>query len=155
MKYRHIRSAAHNFADSFVSSTSWIGDDYVIGHLARAAAASGEPEFRVDLRTGDAGPAAFLTAPVQASLESHVPWFAGLLKSQGAEIGHVREAAMRLRFNLSRLAVPGLKPTTVPFECEVEVTDDRGIVHVGAVRASASLRMGEGTTGLHGRGLPS
>jgi hypothetical protein len=139
VKYKAIKSAAHNFAHSFVSSMNYVGDDYVIGHLARAAVASGEPEFRVDLLTGDAGPSAFLTEPVTSSLEWHVPWFGGLLKSQGVQMGAVREAAMRLRFDLSRLDVRGLKPAMVPFECEVEITDDRGIVHVGTVRESASI----------------
>jgi hypothetical protein len=146
MKYKQIKSVAHNFADSFVSSMNWADDDYVTGHLARAAVAAGEPELRVDLLTGDAEPSALLTAPVKASLESRVPWLDGLLRSHGAEIDAVREATMRMRFDLSRTSVPGLAPTAVPFECEVRITDDRGIVHTGTVRASAFLPKGAGTS---------
>ena len=145
MKYKRIKSAAHNYAHSFVSSMNWRGDDYVTRHLARAAVASGEPELRVDLLTGDAKPSALLTEPVQSSLEWYVPWLDGLLRSHGADIDAVREATMRLRFDLSRLNVPGLTPTEVPFECEVEITDDRGIVHVGTVRESVSIRGGADT----------
>lgn len=142
MKYKQIKSAAHNYAHSFVSSMNWLGDDYVVGHLARAAVASGEPELRVDLLTGDAEPSALLTEPVKSSLEWYVPWLDGLLRSHGADIDAVREARMCVRFDLSRTALRGLKPTEVPVECEVEITDDRGIVHVGTVRESASIRGG-------------
>lgn len=51
---------------------------------------------------------------------------------------------MRMRFDLSRAARPRVTPTAVPFACEVRITDGRGIVHTGTVRASASLQKGAG-----------
>lgn len=147
MKYKQIKSAAHNYAHSFVSSMNYVGDDDVIGHLARAAVASGEPELRADLLTGDASPPALLTEPVKASLEWYVPWLDGLLRSHGADIDAVREATMRVRFDLTRVSdgrgFPG--DAMLPFECEVEITDDRGIVHVGTVREFVAFRNLAGT----------
>jgi len=136
MRYEQIKSAAHRYAHSFVSSVNWIGDDYVMGYLARAAVETGEPELRVDLLTGEAGPPGMLTPPVRSSLEWYLPWFSNLLPRRGVQPGAIREAKMCIRFDFSRITTP----PTVPFECEVEVTDDRGIVHVAAVRESALIR---------------
>jgi hypothetical protein len=148
VRYKQIKSVAHNYAHSFVSAMNYVGDDFVIGHLARAAAASRESELRVDLLTGDAEPAALLMPPVRSSLEWYVPWLDGLLRSHGVEIDALREAAMRVRFDLSRLDAPGLTRAMVPYECEVEITDDRGIVHVGTVRDTWPVDRGESTTSL-------
>lgn len=133
MKYKAIKSVAHNFGHSFVSLTNYLVDDYVIGHLARAAVASGEPELRVDILAGDAEPAALRVPPVKSSLEWYTAWFPGLLRDHGVPMGAVRAATMRVRFDLSRLELP-LPRVTLPYECVVEITDDRGIVHAGTVR---------------------
>lgn len=135
MKYKRIRSAAHNFAHSFVSSSNHVGGDYVIGHLARAAVAAREPELRVDLMTGDAEPEALLVEPVRVSIHGYVQSFPRHLHSQDVAIDAVRTATMRVRFDLS--ALDGPEPchgVMLPYECVVDVTDDRGGLHVGAVR---------------------
>ncbi len=148
MKYKQIKSAAHNYAHSFVSAMNYVGDDYVIGHLARAAVATAKSELRVDLLTGGAEPSAMLTEPVKSSLEWYVPWLDGLLRSHGADIDALREATMRVRFDLTRVSDDRGFPGNVmlPFECEVEITDDRGIVHVGTVREFVSIRDRAGTS---------
>jgi hypothetical protein len=40
MKYKVIKSAAHNFARSFASGLNWAESDYVMSHLLRAAIAT-------------------------------------------------------------------------------------------------------------------
>ena len=145
MRYHTIRSVAHNFGQSFVSLTNYLDDDYVIGHLARAAAASRQAELRVDLLTGDAGPAALLTPAVKSSLDWYVAWLPGLLRTEGVPVHSLREAEMRVRFDLSRLASPALARVMVPFECVVELTDDRGVVHAGTVRDAWPVETREGS----------
>jgi hypothetical protein len=144
VRYDAIRSVAHNLGQSFVSAMNQVGDDCVIGHLAGAAVSSRQAELRVDLRTGDAEPAELLVPPVAPSLEWYAAWLPGLLRDQGISMDRIREAAMVVRFDLSRLDLPG--PTgqrMVPYECEVEITDDRGIVHVGTVRDTWPVQTGD------------
>lgn len=134
MKYNVIRGVAHDFGHSFVSSTNVMADDCVMDHLASAAAASGQPELRVDLLTGDAEPAALVVPLVRASLNVFGAWLPGMLREHGVRAGSVREATMAVRFDLPRLAVDETARVRVPFECVVEITDDRGIIHAGTVR---------------------
>ncbi len=52
MKYKNLKSVAHNFGHSITSAMNWSGDDYVTTHLARAAIRSGETKLRADLIEG-------------------------------------------------------------------------------------------------------
>lgn len=145
MKYKVIKGVAHDFGHSFVSLTNFVADDYVMDHLARAAAASGEPELRVDLLTGAAEPAALVVPLVRASLDIHVAWLPGMLRERGVRLEQLREATLSVRFDLSRLSALAAGRVMVPLECEVEITDDRGIIHVGTVRHEWAVETGEGS----------
>lgn len=136
MKYKTIKSAAHNFAHSFTSGLNYVGCDYVMSHLAHAAAASGEPELRADLLQDAAWPAALLVLPVRESLEYYRLWFPGLLDRQRIPRDVVRRAVMRVRLHLEHRTDSAVHPGTwiVPFAAVVEIEDDRGAMHVGGVR---------------------
>jgi hypothetical protein len=147
MKYKAIKGAAHDFGHAFVSLTNNIADDYVMDHLLRAAIASGEPELRVDLLTGDAEPAALAVPLVRASLDIHAAWLPGKLREHGVS-SRMQAAAMSIRFDLSSLERPAAGRVMVPLVCEVEITDDRGIIHVGTVRREWPVETDEATRGL-------
>ena len=66
MKYKAIKSAAHNFGDSFASGLNYAADDYIMSHLARRALTSGRTEMIVDLLTGEAAPIVPAPAPLPA-----------------------------------------------------------------------------------------
>ncbi len=140
MKYKVLGSAAHKFAHSFVSLANYHDSDYVVGHALRAALRSGEPELRVDLLTGAAEPAALLPQAVAIPLGDYVERFPHHVASHGAGMHGVREARMRLRFDEERLRrlrqADAPARLMVPFECSVEIVDERGKVHVGVVRDS-------------------
>lgn len=140
MKYKVLGSAAHNFAHSLVSLVNYYETDYVVGHALRAALRSGEPELRVDLLTGAAEPLALLPAEVAIPLGDYVERFPHHVASYGAGMHGVREARMRLRFDPGRLSrlrhADAPARLMVPFECSVEIVDDRGKVHAGVVRES-------------------
>jgi len=135
MKYKVLKSAAHNFGRSFASSPNWRGDDYVMSHLARAVVTSGEVELSVDLLSGKAQPTPLLEEPVQTSVTAYVRWFPDLLRSQRVTPEAVRAASMRVRFQPERrVDLHGeMGGWTIPFECVVSLTDDRGKVHEGRV----------------------
>ena len=135
MKYKVLKSAAHNFGHSFASSLNWRGDDYVMSHLARAVVSSGEVELNVDLLSGRAEPTPLLEWPVQASVADYVRRFPDLLRSQRIAVEAVRAATMRVRFQPERRVdmSEGVGGWTIPFECVVSLTDDHGEVHRGRV----------------------
>lgn len=136
MKYKVLKSAAHNFGHSFVSLLNYRGDDYVMSHLARAAVETGAPELRVDLLSGRAEPQALLEPPIRASVAGYVSWFPELLSSHRIEPQAVRAAAMRVRFEPDRRSTNlGFADAwEIPFECVVTIVDDRGKIHEGLVR---------------------
>ena len=74
MKYKAIKSAAHNFGDSFASGLNYAADDYIMSHLARRALTSGRTEMIVDLLTGEAAPTELVAPPVEQSLTAR-PWW--------------------------------------------------------------------------------
>ena len=136
MKYKRIQSAAHNYAHSFVSLLNYGPDNYVMSYLAHAAFTSGEPELRVDLLSGEAGPEPLLVEPVRRSVAGYVRRFPEHLESMGLSVDAVRRATLRVRFDLARRSesVRYSHSIRYPFEAAVEVEDDRGKVHVGTVR---------------------
>lgn len=125
MKYKALKSAAHNFGHSFASGLNWRGNDYVMSHLARAVVTSGEVELSVDLLSGRAQPAPLVTAPVQESVAHYVRWFPDLLRSHRIEPEAVRVATMRIRFQPERQVhvTEGMGGWTIPFECVVSLTE--------------------------------
>jgi hypothetical protein len=144
MKYRHLRGVAHNFGHSFVSRENYDGvaDDYVMGQLACADVSSGEPELCVDVRTGHAGPPALLTQVVRLSVARYAAWFPRLLADHGIAAQAVARAEMRVRFDLSRVGVPGFTgPFMLPFQCIVQITDDHGRVHHGTINGAWPVRL--------------
>jgi hypothetical protein len=136
VKYKAIRSAAHNFGASFVSGQNWAGGDQVMTHLLRAAASSGEGRMSVDLLTGQAGPAALVTPAIAEAVERSVQRFPEFLAQQQVAIAHVRAAELVVRFNLEdEPATHGARDVPrAPFECVVTIVDDRGKQHTGRVK---------------------
>ena len=136
MKYKAIRSAAHNFGASFVSTLNYVDDDHTMSRLARLAVSTGDTEFSVDLLTGVAGPQSLATSAVQKAVRAYVVAFPGMLAAQRVEVTRLVEARMVIRFPLKGTVAGqgGKPPWTVAFECVVTVLDDRGVRHDGRVK---------------------
>jgi hypothetical protein len=136
MKYKVIKSVAHNLGHSFTSLMNYRADDYVMSYLARAAVESRSSELRVDLISGAAGPSALLLEPVKESIHHYCVWLPKLLESHSVQPAAIINAGMVVRLNIDRVSddrgFPGnFEP---PFECEVTLVDDRGRDHVGRVK---------------------
>jgi hypothetical protein len=128
-----LRAIARATVEDFSSSMNHLEGDAVMGHLVRAARASGATELRVDLLTGAAAESALLVPPVRTAAESLAAWFRELLE-RGA-----RERAAPAPVRAAELAVT-LDPATArinrlegaeetPFSCTARITDARGAVH--------------------------
>jgi hypothetical protein len=111
-------------------------EDYIMSHLARRALNTGERELLVDLLSGAASPAAFLTPSVVRNLASRVAAFPGQLRRQNIEPQRIAQATMRLVFESARasddVGFPGYKE--VPFDIWMTLVDDRGKEHVAHLR---------------------
>lgn len=138
MKYKQIRAAAHSFAHQFLSG--YVDNGPIVDHLSAAAAAAGVAELRVDLLTGHAEPADFLSPPLRHRLQRHLPLFPGRLKAHSVEPERIRAAEMHIRFDLPAGDAAPHRGVGAPFECVVRVVDDRGIVHTGTVRDTDPAR---------------
>jgi len=133
--YKGIRSAAHNVADSFCGVMNPGPECTVVCHILAAATEAGEPEFRASLTEDVIEPAFHRTAAVCGSVTDYGCMLVRLVESHGGVARFVRGASLRLRFDLDdeRELVQGVFRVWVPYECIVEVLDDRGRSHVGRV----------------------
>jgi hypothetical protein len=136
MKYKVIKSAAHNFGHSFVSLMNYRGDDYVMSHLARLVVETGQTELSVDLLSGRGAPSTLLWGPIRASVAAYMKWLPTLLGSHQIDPSILRSATMKLIFRpKDRYPIAGFAGAWgIPFECVVTLGDDRGEVHEGRVR---------------------
>ena len=137
VKYKNLKSVAHNFGHSFTSDMNWAGSDHVMTLLARAAIATGLTELDVDIRGGTAAPAGLIAPALQDTIAHQPAKLDHLLTTQRADPARVPGARMRLRLDVARRSAHPSEPhiTEFPFDCVVELTDDRGAVHRGEVRA--------------------
>jgi hypothetical protein len=142
VKYKNIKSAGHNTADSFASSLNYDSDDYIMSHLARGVLQTGERELRVDLLSGSAEPAPLLTKPVARSLARTVDWFPKNLVRQNIEPARIRSATMRFVFEDARVTDDVGFPhhKEIPFDAWVTIHDDRGVDHIAHFRRWWSFR---------------
>lgn len=135
MKYKNIKSVAHNLGHSFLSDTNATGErsswTIVPELLFAEAARRQEPEVRIDFLTGEISPAALAIPEVKRSVEHYGRWLPALLESQSIEATSVVAAALTIRFDYSRTRRTQYHPVREiqEFSCLVELRDDRGVVH--------------------------
>ncbi len=126
--HKKLQSVSRSVADSFTSLMNYVGDDYVMGHLLKAARSSGASRLDVDLLSGVATPKSLLVWPVVASIESYCVDFPGLVERNGSDVSFVRTAVLSVEFDISisrpYSKVPHL--TESPYKCVVTIEDDRG-----------------------------
>ena len=138
MKYKALKSVAHNFGDSFASTLNYAVDDYIMSHLARRALASGQTEMKVNLLPGEAGPPELVGPPVDESITVRVRWFPALLASQRLDLRVVRQAQMCIVFDTPHCTAPAAfndyTVSEIPFDCWVTVLDDHDRTHAAHFR---------------------
>jgi hypothetical protein len=134
MKYKVIKSAAHNFARSFASGLNWAESDSVMSHLLRAAIATRTEKYHIDLTTGTLAPSAGVSAGVRAAIGSQALRLPDLLRSQRLDPSRLSQPTMSVQFDIdgaSMFEPPG--EYEAAFTCTVELLDDHGVVHRGCV----------------------
>jgi hypothetical protein len=126
--HKVLRSVTRSVADSFTSLMNWWSEDYVMGHLVRAARTTKCDELTVDMLTGVASPESLLVDAVRQSLHRQVSRFPELVQRSGSDMSFVRSARMMVKFDLNqtRPIISGSKTLETPYRCSVQVVDERG-----------------------------
>lgn len=134
-RYKPIRSAIHNFAASFCSTLNWVGGDYGIEHVARAAYKARVNRVVIHwLRDGriilptEVEPPEVADRKVRETLVRYASRWPGLLSSMGLTVEQFRHIDMRWDFDWTMPHPFG--PLTLTMEAE----DDRGIRYTVPVK---------------------
>ena len=90
MKYKILKSAAHNFSHSFVSYMNYVDNGYVIDDLLPLARNAGGERIRIQWLPDSEVPISF-PPRVQKSIASHKELLAEHFQRSGVDIGRVRE----------------------------------------------------------------
>ena len=137
MKYKNIKSVAHNIGHSFLSDMNARSQDgryIIVPRLLFQTAEKGQiPRVTIDLVTGAIDPIEVATAELRDAVEYYVRWLPGMLTSQSVEATAVKGAKLSIDFDYSRRRETLYDPaeSAQEFACTVELTDDRGSVHRG------------------------
>jgi len=135
VKYKNIKSVAHNLGHSFLSdmNASGVGGGYtIVPELLFAAAASEQvPEARIDFIARTITPESLASAVVQESVSDYARMLFRLCADQNVDASAIRTATLAIAFDYSRTRCTKYEPVACiqEFECTVEVVDDRGVLH--------------------------
>ena len=116
MKYRNLKSIAHNFTHSFVSFMNYVDDGYVIDDLLQIA----RDGKRISIQwIPDSGPDMSLPPRVLVSIAERKSWLPSHVRNSGGDIEAIREFRTDIY----------LKPNK-QIAVEAHLVDDRGREHV-------------------------
>lgn len=121
MKYRLLKSIAHNFTHSFVSYMNYVDDGYVIDDLLQVVrAAKGK---RISIQWIPDSPLPPCLPPrVLKSIAHRKTWLPSHVASSGADVAAIRE------FRTDIFVKPNHQ-----IAVEAHVVDDRGKEHVACI----------------------
>jgi len=137
VKYKNIKSVAHNLGHSFLSdmNAATIRGEYVFisQRLFAAAAASRVEHIAVDFVTGQVAPDSIRSPELLTAVIQYAESLPRLLESQNVSPNAIVGARLTIDIDYEHAREARYAPAeTIPeFRCRVELTDDRGIVHVG------------------------
>lgn len=134
MKYKNLKSIAHNLGHSFFSLMNYTGADYVIERLYKRAKETKISSIKIDFLNQIIEPSEFNIVGVMNALKNYREYFPRDLESQNCSITQIKEVNIFLNFDLTkkrRSEYTDLELAT--YECIVEILDDRNITHKATV----------------------
>jgi hypothetical protein len=135
VKYKNIKSVAHNLGHSFLSDMNAVdvrGQYTIVPELLFADAKRGhEREVRIDLMARSIEPASLSTPPVQASVANYARMLFDLCANQNVDAQAIRRAVLTITFDYERRRTTPYEPESAvqEFVCTVVIEDDRGVLH--------------------------
>ena len=136
MKYKNIKSIAHNLGHSFLSdmNATGSGSRYVIVPelLFASAAQQRVPEVRIDLITREVTPSSVMSPELQESVANYAAMLYRLCHDQNVDDHAIRGAILTIAFDYDRTRRTKYHPIREiqEFSCTVDITDDRGVTHL-------------------------
>ena len=118
MKYKILKSVAHNFSHSFVSYMNYVDDGHVIDDLLQLARKANGERIKINW-IPDTASEQGLTPRVVNSVASYKEWLPKLIETSGASIEVIRE----FRTDIFLKPNKGIK-------VEAYLVDDRGKEYV-------------------------
>jgi hypothetical protein len=122
MRYKVLKSVAHNFTHSFVSSMNYVDDGHVVDDLKQLVRKADGQRISIHW-IPDTASQQFLTPRVLKSIASRREWLARYCQESGASVDVIRE----FRTDIF------LKPNK-QVAVQAYLVDDRGKEHVCNVR---------------------
>jgi hypothetical protein len=135
VKYKNIKSIAHNLGHSFLSDMNAVdvGGRYTIVPelLFADAERSREPEVRIDFISRTVVPAALASAAVQESVANYARMLFELCQHQNVDEHAIKGAVLTIAFDYERTRATPYDPVIAvqEFVCTVVIEDDRGVFH--------------------------
>ena len=129
--HKKLQSVSRSIADSFTSLMNYSANDYVMGHLLKAARTSGMSRLDVDLLSGIASPNGLLVKPVARSVDAYCQDLSSLVRRSGSDMAFVRSASLSVEFDISISRPYSRAPqlSESPYTCVVRIEDDRGKIY--------------------------
>ena len=138
MKYKNIKSVAHNLGHSFLSDMNAVSERHneyriVPAELFALAARASVPRVVVDFLARTVEPGELATPVVQQSVVNYARELFRLCETQNVDAASVRSARLVLDFDYGRRRTQLHHPyeSVQEFTCRVEIVDDRGVEHLG------------------------
>ncbi len=91
MKYKNIKSAAHNFSQSFVSGMNYVDDDLIINDLKKCAARKSGFNVSVQWLPEAKVSRLSLTPRIRKSIKYYKTWLPKHLQSHGVVVSMIKE----------------------------------------------------------------
>lgn len=128
--YKTLKSVVRSVAESFTSLMNHRGNDYVMGHIIRAAWETNATGFRVDLLTGATDSSPLLVPHVRDSIASQVRWLPDLVHRSNSDLQFIVQAELIVSVDPKVRRPHGDSGFyESPFTCTVRIVDDRGKVY--------------------------
>jgi hypothetical protein len=130
-----LASIVISLAQSFTSLMNYCGDDYIMGHIVRAAWSTGASRLRVDLLGGGTHPSPLLLPEVRYSVARYVEWFPDMVRRSKSSMDFVSEAELLVSVDPTTRRPCGHSGLLEsPFTCIVRIVDDRGKVYLHEIK---------------------
>lgn len=129
--HKVLRSIAHNMVHGFTSMMNYIDDDYAMGHILKAARATGNNTITIDLLQKTIEPPTFHTAAILKSAHRHMEWFPNLVSTTGSSVDFVAKAVIQITYDLDTTRPCPNDPRYIesPYSAVGRLVDDRGKIY--------------------------
>ena len=135
MKYRVLKSVAHNIGHTFTSLLNYRADDYIIEHIFKIAKKKGISIIKVDFLNEKIEPVDFDQAPIRDSISSYHNALERIFQAQRCELAKVKSCKLIIEFDLNTIRIlDRTKIEICDYKCRVSILDDRGKENMASVR---------------------